>query len=1415
MSPMYAYGEASPHTYPPYYWAPPNVRGPQPLSAPWPEPYYSYRESPGNYYWPPHDCGFKYGGSPYWHCSPEHQFYRPKFRNSEGDGRDFRPYTYAPPPSSFVYSRPFSPNEQFRQPDDYPMRFAPATGYDRFGHYPFERHCCGCPNHVAYPKPVERIIDDAVDEKRIKDFKDSDGKWMTDDPEKKGSENLQKFTEPIVWIPGSLSDRNEGRHPVYRVPWNREGDPERPFPGYWIPLDSNTASRDPKTEDENAEERHPVYWVPWNRKSTEGDQERRFPGYWIPLDSNTGSRDRKTEDENAKLPSFPIFWIPRKFEGEGDAKVQNPPQETKKTEGPDASNVEHIQQKSIKTNGGEADMLNEGINGRPAQQKKEEAAAREVPVKQLEEKEQDASKVAKLEQKSMKINGGEAEKINEGVNGRSSVQKKEAAVAREIPVKQLGEEGKPSQTPKEERVSKVSDDNHHVKKASSPRATKFPPACLRVDPLPRKKTNGTSSCRSPSPPHVEEESKDKVAVMPEGNANVSRTSSSRSPSPPRKVEESKDKVAVKAEGNANASASKVDRETTKDEQQSNASASNVGIETKKDEQQTNLQEGKKQVPKKIEIGQDQAALKIQALYRGYQVRKFQPLTKLREIMKIKGRVEDLRQQMSSPKFFEEICRDSKARGKFNETSMGLLLQLDTIQGLHPVVRDVRKSVARDLITLQEKVDTLIEQAGANKLQEPIRQTAESDKIAAAEKTEDNITTSEVREVLDDITNGNNQRIDSEKAIDGVNVENKGSVNLGMLEIENKATEDLEDVEEKEAVKQDVLQVQNEAVKEANDIEKAPIEQEGCLYATTKEIKYEEKVETVNQDNNVTGEKDLISVPAEAPSDNATAEERVESGSSNVMLEEKLLDSAMPKEEVANEKLSSAILGQEHGIVDVENENLLDSTMAGEEDAVNEKLPSVALEKEQAIVDVENEKPEDSAVPKEDVVNEKLSSVILGQDHGIVDVENEKMLDSSLPVEEDSVNEKLPSVALENEQAIVDIENENPENSAVPKEDVVNEILSSVTLEQEQVVVDIENEGILDLSLSKEEDVNEKLLSVALEKRQAVGDIENEKLLDLPQPKEEDVFNEKRSSVSLEQKQAFEDVGNVIFFEKTAMVGEDNSNITAAPEVEIDHEKNSEICAAPVSDRNEGEREISHALTDGTEECHDNDKRELTVGVPSLTISHVIKENNLSRLEETLPSNENADGKEPPAAAETQNIGKSVETVNTPEAGLNVQNEEDLIAEEELLLPAFKQPVEGNESTQRCEILQKAESGTAKMEDKPSIDSKYLADNKVEDAHVVNTNESESRSFQCEGKLQEGKDHEKWMEENEKLREMVEKLMSAGKCQMSTILQLNNKIKQLENKLSQGKSKRKVRAGQVKLKNNVTETNRRNSTARGT
>jgi len=96
-----------------------------------------------------------------------------------------------------------------------------------------------------------------------------------------------------------------------------------------------------------------------------------------------------------------------------------------------------------------------------------------------------------------------------------------------------------------------------------------------------------------------------------------------------------------------------------------------------------------------------------------------------------------------------------------------------------------------------------------------------------------------------------------------------------------------------------------------------------------------------------------------------------------------------------------------------------------------------------------------------------------------------------------------------------------------------------------------------------------------------------------------------------------------------------------------------ICTDPFSNKNEAERDIIHALTEETEECHHNNEMELSMEVPSLTISNVIKENNFVRMDENIHSNENADGEEPPAAAETQSIGKQVQNVNSLEAALSV------------------------------------------------------------------------------------------------------------------------------------------------------------------
>ena len=45
--------------------------------------------------------------------------------------------------------------------------------------------------------------------------------------------------------------------------------------------------------------------------------------------------------------------------------------------------------------------------------------------------------------------------------------------------------------------------------------------------------------------------------------------------------------------------------------------------------------------------------------------------------------------------------------------MALILRLDLLQGVHPVVRDIRKSVAKELICFQEKIESMADAVKEN------------------------------------------------------------------------------------------------------------------------------------------------------------------------------------------------------------------------------------------------------------------------------------------------------------------------------------------------------------------------------------------------------------------------------------------------------------------------------------------------------------------------------------------------------------------------------------------------------------------------------------------------------------------------------------------------------------------------------
>ncbi|KAJ9556348.1 hypothetical protein OSB04_010962 [Centaurea solstitialis] len=90
------------------------------------------------------------------------------------------------------------------------------------------------------------------------------------------------------------------------------------------------------------------------------------------------------------------------------------------------------------------------------------------------------------------------------------------------------------------------------------------------------------------------------------------------------------------------------------------------------------------VPKgsgKKKLSENEAALIVRSACRG-----FQPITKLRQIAEVGKRVIELRNRIRDR---ESCCFDSKEK-----------------LGLHPVVREVRKCVAKELVGLQEKLDSL-------------------------------------------------------------------------------------------------------------------------------------------------------------------------------------------------------------------------------------------------------------------------------------------------------------------------------------------------------------------------------------------------------------------------------------------------------------------------------------------------------------------------------------------------------------------------------------------------------------------------------------------------------------------------------------------------------------------------------------
>ncbi|XP_038875451.1 BAG family molecular chaperone regulator 6 [Benincasa hispida] len=256
--------------------------------------------------------------------------------------------------------------------------------------------------------------------------------------------------------------------------------------------------------------------------------------------------------------------------------------------------------------------------------------------------------------------------------------------------------------------------------SSSPKKSRLPPVCLRVDPLPKRKNGNSSSRKSTA---VKESSQldskinnvtgeangekiiktveVKTHETPDGNQvdkeGVSSTGESLSlPTQPRSQEKFFDKNCEEEEE----SPSKEDRE--KDETMSKAypeKAVDEGLEVSSGD--LAQEEGKHGKPNLSDV---EAAVVIQSAYRGYEVRKWELLKKMKQLAEVRQKVIEVQNHV---KALELAPQDEKERMFVGEMIMRLLLKLDTIQGLHPSIREFRKSLAKELVALQEKLDCMV------------------------------------------------------------------------------------------------------------------------------------------------------------------------------------------------------------------------------------------------------------------------------------------------------------------------------------------------------------------------------------------------------------------------------------------------------------------------------------------------------------------------------------------------------------------------------------------------------------------------------------------------------------------------------------------------------------------------------------
>ncbi|XP_068664735.1 BAG family molecular chaperone regulator 6 [Aristolochia californica] len=391
---------------------------------------------------------------------------------------------------------------------------------------------------------------------------------------------------------------------------------------------------------------------------------------WLPFDENSrylkqgGEKKKNQNQQNLNQFPFPLIWLP------GFSKPQEVEEESGVTPGAAEEPQSKIKVMPLKFFDSDDHRSKPGLNKEDDKNKgHSEAPSKEIKPKVVLVKE-----------------GKEENEVHSEVAEKKTKTKS-------IPVKHI----------------KKSSEAEVKKQPTSPgKASKLPPIRLRVDPSPKKKNgNGNGSLRSPSPPasrnraelDMSMESVDKHKMEHDGAKPV-EAHEKKHQHDNQQCEEAREKT-IEVVKVPLCSEDSIKKTLAKN------FGTSAGADSMRSEESEQNKVTEKHKTKEKILSATDAAIRIQSAYRGYEVRKWESVKKLRQIMRVRDQLDDVRNRIKDLETSSWSEQDQKQKIAISEKIMGLLLQLDTIQSLHSSVRDVRKTVARELTCLQERLDSLV------------------------------------------------------------------------------------------------------------------------------------------------------------------------------------------------------------------------------------------------------------------------------------------------------------------------------------------------------------------------------------------------------------------------------------------------------------------------------------------------------------------------------------------------------------------------------------------------------------------------------------------------------------------------------------------------------------------------------------